>query len=206
MKKLKSPILGFLVFATALLFFTSCGKEDDNPNKETCFDGIQNQTETGIDCGGVCMACPTCDDGIQNGTETGIDCGGSCDSCIVFKEFMTAVINGASFEANFVVGGEVGAEIEFQSDQSQDQQMFFTVFKSLTPGSYDLVNTNGYSVRFVDSSIGEYMTQSGTIVISSHEKVLKELSGTFEFTAVFFDSGNPVDTVVVTEGVFGVAY
>jgi len=27
------------------------------PPSETCFDGIQNQDETGIDCGGVCTAC-----------------------------------------------------------------------------------------------------------------------------------------------------
>lgn len=47
----------------------------------TCFDGIQNQDETAVDCGGVCPACPappTCTDGIQNGDETGIDTGGSC--------------------------------------------------------------------------------------------------------------------------------
>ncbi len=45
----------------------------------TCFNGIQDGTETGIDCGGSCAAvCGTCFDGIQNGTETGVDCGGSC--------------------------------------------------------------------------------------------------------------------------------
>lgn len=44
----------------------------------SCFDGIQNGTETGVDCGGTCPACPTCFDGIQNGGETGVDCGGPC--------------------------------------------------------------------------------------------------------------------------------
>lgn len=52
---------------------------------ETCSDGIQNQTETGVDCGGSCVACittGTCWDGIQNQGETGIDCGGpSCLPC-----------------------------------------------------------------------------------------------------------------------------
>ncbi len=47
----------------------------------TCSDGIQNQGETGVDCGGPCAACPTCNDGIQNGNETGVDCGGSCSPC-----------------------------------------------------------------------------------------------------------------------------
>ncbi len=50
-------------------------------NAETCTDGIQNQNETGIDCGGTCPACPTCFDNIQNQGETGIDCGFPCDSC-----------------------------------------------------------------------------------------------------------------------------
>lgn len=49
----------------------------------TCSDGIQNQGETGIDCGGPCSAvCPTCTDGIQNQDETGVDCGGAtCPVC-----------------------------------------------------------------------------------------------------------------------------
>ncbi len=50
----------------------------------TCSDGIQNQGETGVDCGGPCPACaaaPTCSDGIQNQGETGIDCGGPCAAC-----------------------------------------------------------------------------------------------------------------------------
>lgn len=58
----------------------------DGGNGPTCFDGIQNGDEEGVDCGGSCpTACPTCDDGIQNGDETGVDCGGSdcppCDMC-----------------------------------------------------------------------------------------------------------------------------
>jgi hypothetical protein len=48
----------------------------------TCSDGVQNQNETRIDCGGPCDACPTCDDGIKNQDEVGIDCGGSiCPLC-----------------------------------------------------------------------------------------------------------------------------
>ncbi len=50
----------------------------------SCNDGIQNDEETGIDCGGSCADCPlaeTCFDGIQNQNEEGIDCGGSCLKC-----------------------------------------------------------------------------------------------------------------------------
>jgi hypothetical protein len=47
----------------------------------TCSDGIQNQGETGVDCGGPCAPCATCSDGIQNQGETGVDCGGPCAPC-----------------------------------------------------------------------------------------------------------------------------
>ena len=48
---------------------------------ETCTDGILNQNEIDIDCGGECVDC--CLDGIQDHDETGIDCGGSCGSCAI---------------------------------------------------------------------------------------------------------------------------
>ena len=70
-----------LVVALLSILMLGCKKET---NKETCNDGIQNQNETGIDCGGPCTACeqtPTCSDGIQNQGETGVDCGGPCTAC-----------------------------------------------------------------------------------------------------------------------------
>ncbi|TXF89450.1 hypothetical protein FUA23_10820 [Neolewinella aurantiaca] len=52
---------------------------------DNCNDGIQNNGETGIDCGGPnCAPCETCNDGIQNNGETGVDCGGpNCTACPV---------------------------------------------------------------------------------------------------------------------------
>jgi hypothetical protein len=44
----------------------------------TCGDGIQNNSEENIDCGGPCIACPTCIDEVQNQGEEGVDCGGPC--------------------------------------------------------------------------------------------------------------------------------
>ena len=71
----------------------------------TCGDGVKNEDETDIDCGGSCgatcttnqaclsaadcvdkvcagspkkCAAPKCDDGLLNGDETDVDCGGSC--------------------------------------------------------------------------------------------------------------------------------
>ena len=90
--KMKRIVFAMMAFAT--LTFVSCSDDDGGPDTtETCSDGIQNNGETGIDCGGPnCTACedstedPTCNDGIQNGDETGIDCGGSCEACAESNE------------------------------------------------------------------------------------------------------------------------
>lgn len=47
----------------------------------SCFDGIKNQDETGIDCGGKCNACESCFDNVQNQNEIDVDCGGVCKPC-----------------------------------------------------------------------------------------------------------------------------
>jgi len=57
---------------------------DGSTPAPTCSDGIQNQGEDDIDCGGPCTACPaapTCSDGIQNQGEDDVDCGGPCAAC-----------------------------------------------------------------------------------------------------------------------------
>jgi hypothetical protein len=57
-----------------------------------CANGIQDVGETGVDCGGTCVACqsasslPSCSDGLQNQGETGTDCGGPCQACIPLKQ------------------------------------------------------------------------------------------------------------------------
>ena len=59
-------------FISTSLIFSGCSEDDEgsgningnnNTAKATCFDGIQNQNETGIDCGGVC---PPCDSSTTN--------------------------------------------------------------------------------------------------------------------------------------------
>jgi hypothetical protein len=49
--------------------------------KESCSDGVKNQGEMGIDCGGPCKPCTSCSDGEQNQGEDGVDCGGPCEPC-----------------------------------------------------------------------------------------------------------------------------
>ncbi|MCC6766886.1 MAG: hypothetical protein IT293_19695 [Deltaproteobacteria bacterium] len=92
----------------------------------TCSDGIQNQGESDVDCGGLnCPACPpgdscvthtdctsgvcssglcqapTCSDGVQNQGETGVDCGGPCSGCGIGG---SCVANG-DCQSGFCTGG-----------------------------------------------------------------------------------------------------
>jgi len=53
MKKI-NVILSIVMLSVITLSLTSCTDEE---TKATCFDGIQNGSETGIDCGGVCEPC-----------------------------------------------------------------------------------------------------------------------------------------------------
>ncbi|MES2679919.1 MAG: hypothetical protein V4635_08550 [Bacteroidota bacterium] len=70
MKKL----IGFIL---VVLLSTACIKQ----RQESCSDGIKNQNEALVDCGGVCKRCPDCFDGVKNQDEENVDCGGPCEVC-----------------------------------------------------------------------------------------------------------------------------
>lgn len=57
--------------AITALTFTSCNSDDDTSLEQlaTCTDGIQNGTETGVDCGGPCAACVGAPVGGTNNTD-----------------------------------------------------------------------------------------------------------------------------------------
>ena len=76
-----------IVISIVLAICIGLGSCKKNSSKSgTCYDGIKNQDETAVDCGGKCSKCPTCSDGIQNQGETSIDCGGACANCpLTFK-------------------------------------------------------------------------------------------------------------------------
>lgn len=63
----------------------------------TCFDGMMNQNEEDIDCGGVCQPCfvaapaASCYDGFQNQGERGVDCGGPCATTCPTQETIKVV-------------------------------------------------------------------------------------------------------------------
>lgn len=133
-------------------------------------DGIQNDMETGIDCGGYCPPCgddieetpptslppvaapvlrsATCFDGIQNGTETGIDCGGNnCSPCQRNEPLPTANIQhiGGELKCNEYVTFDCGIPQRFNPAWSFDDlrtKQFFG--KQVT---HKFKNASAYTIR-----------------------------------------------------------
>jgi len=124
----------------------------------TCSDGIMNQDETGVDCGGAsCTACgvaATCSDGIMNQDETGIDCGGaSCTACGVSATCSDGIMNqdetgvdcgGASCSAcPGGGGGGNGQACTVTADDGLAQATYYTLLEtgasSIVTCSFDAV-------------------------------------------------------------------
>ncbi len=83
----------------------------------SCTDGVKNQNEIGVDCGGVCEACAgeTCMDGVKNQDETDKDCAGICDPCSDGKDcLMDADCDHLHCESGSCVSC-------FDADQNQDE-------------------------------------------------------------------------------------
>ncbi len=79
MKKLQL-VLGLIIFLG--VFSTGCLNEK-NKIPPNCFDGILNNGEEKIDCGGDCVPCNPCENGLWDYElgETWVDCGGDCGEC-----------------------------------------------------------------------------------------------------------------------------
>ncbi len=48
-----------------------------------CYNGVQDDNETGLDCGGPCLSCAfaLCGNGVLDVSEADVDCGGVCAGC-----------------------------------------------------------------------------------------------------------------------------
>lgn len=79
---------------------------------QTCFNGIEDPEEEGIDCGGLCVAsCNSCDNGVKDTFEDGRDCGGVCsEEC------------SGTPEDNFIPRGEDAKETSRETDEDNFEQ------------------------------------------------------------------------------------
>ncbi len=111
------------------IYIGDCSAEGTYPElsqdcvyQETCSDGLLNQGEEGVDCGGPCSPCyvappsepeETCWDEVQNQGEEGVDCGGPCAECasnawlwlLLIILLILAVLGGVAYWKKDVIMG-----------------------------------------------------------------------------------------------------
>ena len=84
MKLTKARFLGGLILFSVMSVFMAGCLNDDNKIPPNCYDGVLNNEEEFIDCGGPnCPLCDPCENGIWEPElgEQWVDCGGECDPC-----------------------------------------------------------------------------------------------------------------------------
>lgn len=118
----------------------------------TCNDGIQNQGETGIDCGGPCAPCPTCNDGIQNQGETGIDCGGPCQPC---QGGNSVVLLASYFENGWDSWSDGGSDVDrvisnysYEGTHSIRIRDNSGTLSAMTSPTFSMVGGTGATIQF----------------------------------------------------------
>jgi hypothetical protein len=184
------------VYGALLLFHVSCSEKIDNTG--TCQDGIKNQGEYGVDCGGPCdEVCPNCADGIQNQGETGVDCGGPCSPCYPELKALVGADPWNSTSRNASLIGQNSIRI-FGTDQLASVTLNYSgpfqsgIFPAgtLFDAEYRDGNGNIYNA-FV----------TGTIEFIAFDTTARTVSGAFKFEATDPVTSNKVQ---VNSGVFNV--
>ncbi|MCB9224450.1 MAG: hypothetical protein R2780_06295 [Crocinitomicaceae bacterium] len=183
---MKKYIQFFLVRMSFAILF-SC-------NNGTCVDGIQNQNETGIDCGGPCPICETCDDGIKNQDEIEIDCGGVCNPCdIYYPQQGTYGLNILHADSNMTLYDEIysfraeipeGSTLKLELLNNYGQQWLYAVS-----------NNTGWVISVYDSGTQTQTFESdgsaiADVYISLH--LLTGNTGPCSFTINYYENGTSI--------------
>jgi hypothetical protein len=133
--------------------------------------------------------------------------GGAGGTPEVREEHITANIDGEPFAAQLVVGEVSDGELRFQSDQSQQRQMFFVLPDDIEAGSYPLSaeGEGPHTAKYGEIFDGIFPTESGTIVIDGIDRETQWIWGSFDFVGAQ-DTFGEITRVEVTEGSFAVEY
>ena len=173
----------------AVLINASCGKGP------TCDDGIQNQSELGIDCCGPCADCiglvecnpnqivlPTCTDGVQNGSETGVDCGGSCTPCstVSAAKELTAKVDGATWTATTINAIRQNDSTLVLSGTAQNgSSIYITYTGNFTTGSAQV--GDGMVATYLSPTAQSCGASEGSVTFTTFDTGTKKIAVSFSF-------------------------
>ena len=153
---------------------------------ETCFDGIQNGDEGGVDCGGSypgCPSCASCTDGVQNQGEESVDCGGPCEPCTPF----TRSVSGRIINPNGQAIGNVMVNIGDRSTFTDNLGRF---------SMDDLPIDIELSVApFNNANIANGISSIDLILVTRHILGVQRLTGPYQLIAADVNANGTVSAV-----------
>lgn len=134
----------------------SCTDKDDNKDTATCTDGIQNQGEEDVDCGGPCPPC-------------------------IKEPGMTAKVSGYAWTALNLAASLNGGLLNITGDNGVTP--FYMII--LDYNGPQQVGTHNLSptTMLLNMNSKEFNLVSGTITFTEFNTTAKRISGTFSFEA-----------------------
>ena len=124
------------------------------------FSVIGNGWAATISCG-VCPP-PTCSDGIQNGTETGVDCGGTCGACPVVGPCGNLTNNDFCSNPAILTQGGSGWSSSTSSIYSADEPANISIFcGSIENNSWYVFTASATTETFNFSSVNNCLWGDG---------------------------------------------
>lgn len=136
----------------ALIAFASCNPEETA--EETCNNQKLDNGETEIDCGGECEPCP-------------------------FPATLTCMFDGYTYVASSVDGNQQGNGISITSDGTAGTNLSFS-FSGVTENtSLPIIGAGVYTL---EATHNFELSDTGHVVITSHDQLRKIISGRFSFS------------------------
>ena len=173
----------------------ACSKTIDNTG--TCSDGIKNQGEQAIDCGGPCtVVCPSCADGIMNQGETAVDCGGDCDPCYPrFAAMLNDTVWNSTSRNAFI--SAPGTLRIYGTNQMSNITLYYS--GPFAPGN--VTSGTQFMGEFRDENGTLFTFTNGSITFTTFDTTNRVVSGIFAFTGFNTSNGS---TMIVENGIFNI--
>lgn len=124
------------------------------------------------------------------------------------KNSFSAKLNGAVFNPIYINALDSGGNLNIIARRGTVETIGLTLINTINVGTYTLDSFIGnYKAGYIKNNnadgSGIFSVDTGSLTISSHDKVAKKIAGTFRFTAnSFFVS----ETHSITEGAFSLSY
>ena len=127
----------------------------------------------------------TCNDGIMNQNEIEVDCGGVCEPCYTnfYYNYSDVFGSGGTFNqsANTVEASSVSGQFTIKVDMESTAQNLVLIFKASSIGTYTFDSMTYLFPGGSAPGLARYYYISGNINITEYDSIAKKISATFSF-------------------------